>query len=207
MIEFIFLFLYRTLSGIQNGIGYALPNPIKGPGESTNPPLNRWLGILSVSLAIVAYLPVFLSASQVPDVLKVLAVLGSTISLFGVLGVWDNFTSVFNRFVNDIHFWELLATGGVTLCWVALGGNIYLIAAHVYPALLLHKGAVNMGSGLPFWDTRTNDATGKTFSVPLLNINIPRLGLRGRQIIAAVSIIGAAVVYWQGYSFTLLDLL
>ncbi|MEL6971566.1 MAG: hypothetical protein AAFO02_15480 [Bacteroidota bacterium] len=194
MTAFVYLFIYRTLSGVQNGFGYA---------EHRN-----GTTYTSLLLALLAWLPLLLVPfSSFIWPLKALAITGAIISTIGALGVWDNFSFIFNRFPVDIHFWELWITTGVTLCWIALGGNLYMVAAHVYPALLLHKGAVNIGSDLSFWDTRTDDATGKTFNIPLLNIRIPRLGLRGRQALAVLSLLGAGFVYWKGYSFTILNIL
>jgi hypothetical protein len=199
MFAFLFLFLYRTLSGVQNGFGYAIRNKPSSYGA---------ISFVSVILAVAPYLPILLTDyPALPLGAKMLAWTGAAISTIGAVAVWDNFTDLLRRFTLGIHFWEMWVTSGVTLCWIALGGNLYLIAAHVYPALLLHKGAVNIGSGLPFWDHRTDDPTGKTFSIPLLNIKVPRMTLRGRQILAVVSLVGAAVVLWKGYSFTLLNLL
>jgi hypothetical protein len=192
MLEFIYLFLYRTLSGVQNGLGYA---------HKSVP-----LAFVSILLAIAAVPPMWLMQGQILGG-RMLAYTFAAISILSALGVWDSFNDALNgRFLKDIHFWELLLTGGMTLCWIVLGGNVYLVAAHVYPSLLLHKAAVNIGSGLPFWDHRTDDATGQTFNVPLINIRIPRLSLRGRQLLAVASLLGAVFVWWKGYSFTFYDL-
>lgn len=57
----------------------------------------------------------------------------------------------------------------------------------VYPSLILHKGAVNIGSGLDFFDQRTNDPTGRTFS--FFNLNIRRSTNTFRLILSAISLI------------------
>ena len=192
MLEFIYLFLYRVLSGVQNGLGYA--------HKSVH------LAFVSILLAMASLPPMWLMQGQ-PLGGRMLAFTFAAISILSALGVWDSFNDALNgRFIKDVHFWELLLTGAMTLCWIVLGGNVYLVAAHVYPALLLHKAAVNIGSGLPFWDHRTDDATGQTFNVPLINIRIPRLSLRGRQLLAVASLLGAFIVWWKGYSFTFYDL-
>lgn len=198
--ELLYLFLYRTISGIQNAYGYAR--------SSHQAVASNGLTYTSLLLALTAWLPLLLvPMGQLMVPLKLLAVTGATISTVGSIALWDNFARIFDRFPFAIHFWELWITTGVTLCWIALGGNLYLIAAHVYPALLLHKGAVNIGNGLPFWDVRTDDPTGKTWHLPIINIKVPRLGLRGRQGLAVLSVIGAAWVLWKGYSFSILNLL
>lgn len=203
MEAFIYLFLYRTLSGVQNGLGYALPK--KRNNESN---IRRWLAFTSLVLAIsAAALPLILLSRELILPLQLLTITGAVVSIIGSLAVWDNFSRIFNRFPIAIHFWELWITTGVTLCWIALGGNLYWIAAHVYPALLLHKGAVNIGGGANFWRHGTDNPTGKTWHLPIINIDVPRLSLRGRQILAGLSLVGGAIVYIKGYSFTILNLL
>lgn len=196
MITFLHLFLFRVLSGVQNGIGYAHLSK------------QTAIAITSILLAFATILPFFIfNIKGLSTIGIVAAMAGIVISIVGNMGVYDNFTKSLGIFPQDIHLWELLLTGGVSVCWIALGGNLYLIAAHVYPALLLHKAAVNIGSGLPFWDHRTDDATGQTYNIPLLNLRIPRLSLRGRQIIAVVSIVGAAVVWWQEWTLSIYKLI
>lgn len=193
MLTFLYLFIYRTLSGVQNGFGYARHS--------------GGVAFSSILLIAGALWPLWLLPGQ-PLPWRIAAYVLAAVSVVSTLGVWDNFTGVLkHRMPDDIHFWELLLTGGITLCWIVLGGNLYLVAAHIYPALLLHKGAVNIGGGSPFWDTGTDDPTGKTFNVPLLNIRIRRMGLRGRQILAAISVIAVPIVIWQDYSLTLFDIL
>lgn len=196
--EFIYLFLFRVISGIQNGGGYALRR---------NPVVGKWvLYTTTILLMAGSWAPLWITTRPPSVLLALLAGILCLASLTGVIGVFDGFEKRLSILPEDIHLWELFATGGVTLGWVTLGGNLFLIAAHVYPALLLHKAAVNVGSGIPFWDHRTDDATGDTFSIPLLNIKIPRASLRTRQVLAVLSIVAAAVVWWQGWSFTIYDI-
>lgn len=195
MIEFIFLFLHRVLSGVQNGFGYARTGNDMG------------ITIVSAILLAALSIPLWVTAIDLPLVGRWLAYAGIAIAAVGTLGVYDNFTKRINLFPKDIHLWELLLTGGASVCWIALGGNLYLVAAHVYPALLLHKGAVNIGSGGAFWYHGTDDPSGQTFNVPLLNFRVPRLSLRGRQITAVVSLVGAAVVFWQGWAVSIYTLI
>jgi len=201
--EFIYLFLFRTLSGWQNGCGYAIRHTGSESGEIW---YKMQLLVITFLLGIGA-LSQLLWLGQAPTLFwKITTALLCSVSIVGVFGVYDSFEDDINFFPRDIHFWELVCTTGVTLGWVTLGGNLFLIAAHVYPALLLHKGAVNIGSGLPFWDHRTDDATGATFSIPLLGLRIPRLSAWMRQVLAVGSLIGAGLCWWYGWSFTIYNL-
>lgn len=180
--EFIYLFLYRSLSGLQNGLGYA--------GK------RRGRRAVSGALAIAAFLPSVVLLSGKPAAFILLATLGGAIiSALGAVGVEDSFDTNMNLLPRDVHLWEMLATAGVMVSVAAMGGNLILILASVYPALIIHKGLINTFSGLPWWDERTDDATGKTFSIPLLGIRIPRMGTRGRQSAAAASLIAAAAAW------------
>lgn len=181
MYVFFYLFAYRTLSGVQNGLGYAKRN--------------GWLAIVSCLLIAGAMLPAWIMWPQATALAKTGAALGTIISMVGAFGVYDSFSDSFKVLPKDVHFWELLATSGVMMCWIALGGDLIQIAAHVYPALLLHKGAVNIGSRLPFWGNRTDDPTGATYNIPLLGIRIPRFGVTQRKLFAVVSFLLMMVAY------------
>lgn len=94
----------------------------------------------------------------------------------------------------DIHFWEDLVTGGFILYLTLTGHNIIMLICSVYPSLIIHKGLINLGNGLPFFSNVSDDATGKTYSIPLLGIKINRSSTKFRVIAAGISIIIAAVV-------------
>ena len=47
----------------------------------------------------------------------------------------------------------------ISILTAALAFVVLMIVAATYPALILHKGFINLGSGLPFFDERTDDAT------------------------------------------------
>lgn len=180
--EFLYLFLYRSMSGLQNGLGYA--------GK------RRGRRAVSCLLALAAFLPSLCLLPSKPAAIVLLATLGgSVISALGAIGVEDSFDTRMRLLPTDVHLWEMLATGGVMISVTAIGGNLLLILASVYPALIIHKGLINTFSGLPWWDVRTDDATGKTFSIPLLNLRIPRMGLRGRQVVAVLSLIVAGIAW------------
>lgn len=181
--EFIVLFIYRSLSGLQNGLGYAgkprlrfvtgavlalLAGGFSGYRNLIYTPPAKW-AIISLALAVAA------------------AIAAIMVEL--------SFTYSQKAKIFDIHFWELVSTGAITIAMVLTGGNVYLIAASVYPGLILHKGFVNRGGGLPWFDERTDDPTGKTFNIPLLNIKAPRLSVKARIILAISSLVFAALVW------------
>lgn len=185
MIEFIYLFLFRVLSGGQNAFGYT--------EKKAGLAISSGVMLLFIG-GLFALLPLAFGW------LKIAAIGWLVVSFVGTIGVWDNFSGIVKLFPKDVHLWELLATSGVLLSWVAIGGNLIYIFASIYPSLLIHKGLINIGSGLKFWDTRTDDRTGKTYNIPLLGIKVPRMGIRTRISIAVLSalavIINATSLQW-----------
>jgi|GEM_PF-6487856 len=198
--EFWFLSLFRLGSGVQNGLGY-------GKYTTTRT-------ICSVLLMIVLVWADFIFINQLGYGWQCpVALILVGLSQAGVWGVEDSFDKNYDLFPTDIHLWEMLATGGILLAWFVAGGNLYLIFASIYPSLLLHKAAINIIPRIKdlgwkkaldfFLDHRTDDATGKTFTIPLLNICVPRLSLRARIILAIISTIMAITVSLAGWRLDL----
>ena len=192
MFDFLFLLIFRALSGAQNGFGYA--------GQSVGRTLTSGLAL---SMLIGFYFMFHLY--QAPSWSSILAITGILVSMLGIVGVEDSFNPGFNILPRDIHFWELLATGGITISFILLGGNLLAIAGSVYPGLILHKGFVNIGSGKGWWYQGTDDASGKTFKIPLLNIKVPRLSTRWRIVLAVGSVLGFHFSWAKGWSISLLE--
>lgn len=193
MFEFTYLFLFRSLSGLQNGLGYAK--------------LSTWRIVVTVALiAAAGFLNVYFAFQPIPLFPRLITMLLSIISMAGALGVEDSFNPEMDLMPRDVHFWESFATGGVVLAWTIGGGNILLIIASVYPALILHKGFVNIGAGLKWWDVRTDDKTGRTFRIPMLGITIVRGGNAWRIFLAIVSLALAAATGLFGWKVTLVPL-
>jgi hypothetical protein len=103
----------------------------------------------------------------------------------------------------DIHLWENLLTGGYFLFTILAGYNIIMVLASVYPALIIHKGLINLGSGLSFFATATDDPTGKTYGFRLSNLKIKRSSNVTRLILAIGSLIVAFLTVWFNWSITL----
>lgn len=190
MPEFLILFLFRCLSGAQNGFGYA-----KNTAGRT---ICTGLMLAGIGGTFTWFFP----AESWTD----WAAAGwLIIALVGTIGVEDSFNPGFEVLPRDIHLWEGIATGAYLLAWIAADGNLIYILTSIYPALLIHKGLINLGSGLYFWDHRTDDRSGKTYRIPLLGIAIPRFSLRTRISIAVVSllivIINATSLRWS-YTFS-----
>ena len=176
MIPFTFLTIFRALSGLQNGLGYGRHRLARA--------------IVSIIMLLdIAALAIYLHLIGILPWQHWLALGCLLISAVGSFGVEDNFNKRLDLFKRDIHFWELLATGGVTLASILMGLDLIGIACSVYPGLVLHKGFVNVCSGLGWWYHGTDDATGKTFNVPLLGIRVPRLSLKGRIALALLSLL------------------
>jgi len=191
--EFIYLFLFRVISGLQNGLGYARAH--------------TWRTAVSYLLVITAFLPVLVILPGKPTVLILIgAIAGAIISALGAYGVEDSFNEKVKRLPKDIHLWEMLATGGVVISVTIMGGNIILILASIYPALIIHKGLINTFSGFSWWYHGTDDVTGKTFTIPLLGLSVPRLNVSARKTIAVLSIVAAAVAWIVPLRYNIYDI-
>lgn len=187
---FLTLVAQRALSGVQNGLGYAG---------------SRHRYAASLALAVFSFLGILAAIiANLPAWQKGAAILAFAASQIGIGMVENAFAArqdgeSLPKWRSDIHLWENFVTAGFLLGAVLAGVNILLAAASVYPGLILHKGAVNLGSGLPFFDSRTDDASGKTYSIPFLGIKVPRLSTRWRVAIALASILGAILVIVIGW--------
>lgn len=183
MLLFSLLILFRALAGWQNGLGYA--GKIKASFF-----LYVLLAVLCAGGA--AWLGVVQKASWISFV----ACLLFALSFISALAIHRIFIGEFKGNYADIHFWEIFKTGGVTLAALAINSDLIPIALSVYPGLLLHKAGVNLPLGLGFFYHGTDDATGATFSIPLLGWKVKRLSKRGRIIIAAASVAGMVAAHF-----------
>lgn len=188
--EFIFLFLHRAISGAQNGLGYAR---------------HSWRPAATIALIIFAVALMGYAVTQpIPIVFRIAAPLAGALGLAAAVMADQSFAQQGGGRIYDIHFWETICTGAIWAGTVLAGGNILLCLAAVYPALILHKGFVNLGSGLPWWDKRTDDTSGKTFSIPFLGISIPRAPTQARVLLAVASLLLAALATlfdWRFFIF------
>lgn len=167
MFTFIINFIHRSLSGLQNASGYSERKHLLT--------LTTFL-LSTMSLIFIFYLY---------EHYNLLSALLMIPSLVAALGVNQSFYNKRFLYIKpDIHFFELILTSSFNLAFIATLDihNIIFTVCSVYPALILHKG-------LTFFDNRTDDPAGKTFSIPVLNLSIPRSTTRFRLIAAAVSIV------------------
>lgn len=162
MIAFIFLFVFRSLAGVHNGYGYAKNEMFRTATAIVLTLIAIACGVLLIDKDINT---IWFFTEPIRKNLGYLACL---LSILGIWGVENSFSKKYKFLPQDIHFWEIIKTGGVTFVFLLGGWDFWLIAAHLYPSLLLHKGFINLGAGLPFFDVRTDDPTGRTFSVPFL---------------------------------------
>lgn len=173
--DFILSFIQRVLSGAASYFGYS----------------NRIYGLFVMSF-IMLLLPF---ATYETHWFHILFYEVNAIVLFMKAISFDKeiFPSL-NKY-KDIHLWENLVTGGYVVYLSLIGSNILLIMCATYPALIVHKGLINLGSKLPFFAEATDDATGKTYGIPLLGIKVKRSSTKFRLILAAVSLVVAVLVY------------
>lgn len=174
METFIIAFVHRVLSGAQSYFGYSKKN--------------KMLWIFAIILTLFTFTAFCNHLLFYVYFLVNLIVVVMKSSSFdrSVLKKIDKY--------KDIHLWESLLTGGFVIYLTLTGYNIIMICLSVYPAMILHKGLINLGSGLSFFASATDDPTGKTYSIPLLGIKVPRLGTNYRLIFAIVSLILAILV-------------
>jgi len=180
MDAFIIAFVHRVMSGMHSFFGYS--KKIEG------------LWAVGVSMMIYPWLV------AKPHWLFVLYFLINILIVLMKTTSFDQEVMKFMRKYRDIHLWEELLTSGFVI-WLTLAGyNIIMICCSVYPALILHKGLINLGNRLKFFDSRTDDPTGKTYGIPLLGIKVPRSGTKFRLIMAGLSIVTATVTWSMGWS-------
>ncbi len=182
MIAFIFLFVFRSLAGVHNGYGYAKNDMFRIATAIVMTLISIACGYLLLEKDINDFL--FLTS----PIRRNLGIVALLLTILGIWGVDNSFSKRYKFLPKDIHFWEMIKTGGITFMFLLGGWDFWFITAHLYPALILHKGFVNLGAGLNFFDVRTDDETGKTFNIPLLNIKIPREPFWLRAALAIVSI-------------------
>lgn len=178
LVTFLANFIFRTLSGIQNGFGYARKDV--------------FMNTVSIIMFIVTILTSYLFYLYG----EIWGIPLSLLAGLGVLGVNQNFREKKLFGIKDIHLWEIVITTGYNLAWIFAGFNLLAIFCSTYPALILHKGFINIGANLPFFDERTDDPTGNTFGIPFLGITIPRATTKFRLIVAALSIVLFLINYF-----------
>jgi len=182
---FIYSFLQRILSGAHNGAGYA---------KKKN--LFLLLSAIMLLFPILTFQPhwlfyVFMIVNAVIVYMKV-----GSFKLFPKIKLFQKYF--------DIHLWENFMTGAFNIYLVFAHYNILLIMCAVYPALIIHKGFINIGSKLPFFATKTDDPTGKTYGFKLFpNLKIKRGSNSYRLIMAGLSLFAVSLIYLFGWSVTI----
>ena len=175
ILSFFFAFIQRVMSGAASLFGYK----------------KNFFGLHVVSLAMIL-LPIWTAEHNwlfwLFMVVNAICVVMKVVSFDDEIKGW---TAKYK----DIHLWENLVTGGFGLFLALTGHNLLMLVLAVYPALILHKGLINIGSGLSFFAEATDDATGKTYGIPLLGIKVKRSSTKFRLIVAGLSLIGAVLVY------------
>lgn len=184
MLSFFLPFIQRALSGFQSMFGYS----------------NRKLEFLLISILIGVMPLLFFNFGWLFItffIVNLFVVYMKTMS-FNVL---PNLT-LFKKY-GDIHLWENLVTGGYVLYLVLAHYNILFIMCSVYPALILHKGFINIGSKLSFFATATDDPTGKTYGFKLFGLKIKRTGNAYRFTMAILSILAAILIYLLNWNISI----
>ena len=166
--SFFIPFGYRVLSGLQNAFGYAM----------------RRIGVIITSVTmVITSIKLIKNFKGWKNILaSILLIIGATA---GVL-IGLNFLNIIPI---DIHLMELITTSFQWLAMALSDTDIPLLMASVYPALLLHKGFINLGSGQNWFYTGTDDPSGRTFGFKWLKIKIPRMGNGVRYTLGGLSLV------------------
>lgn len=188
MLEFLFAFAYRVISGAQ--IKYGYQKSAEGMAATTCAMLFMG-GLVLVTTLVNSELSIYIRCA---------AALFAFAAMVSAIAVRDSFDPGDRLFPKDVHLYETITTGALVVAMCLAGHNIIMVAASVYPALILHKALINSAFGKPWTYHGTDDKTGKTFGIPLLGIKIPRNSLGLRVALALGSIALAIVATWQGWS-------
>jgi len=179
MFELLSLIVLRALSGAQNGFGYA----------------ERYLAMVVSTMVLVITLTIMVLFSHSLPQSTLQLMLTSFLFIFSILScimVMQSFLEPLAAF-SDIHLWETLIMPCAMGFMLLLGGDLIMIICSVYPGLVLHKGFINLGSGLHFTSIRTEDPTGRFYKIPLLGIAVPRWDRNLRIPLAILSIVVAVI--------------
>lgn len=195
-IWFVLLVNFRAVGGLRNGLGYGkMPLPRK---------ICAWL-LTAVAIGLAGWVWRHAQASLQLNAHSTTLIAGGLALMAALGGVWGA-EAYFagrsrQRIFKDLHFWEMLIQPAFMALAVLAGADVLYVLASVYPGLILHKGFVNIPDGNSFWYYGTDDATGKTFNLPILNIRIPRNTLAVRLYLSAASvlyiIINELALHWH----------
>ncbi len=181
--DFLYPFLQRILSGLQSMFGYDKAKS----------------GFIVLSLVMLLFPLITLKFSW----LFLAYFITNLITVYMKTASFDILPLTPLKKYRDIHLWENLVTGGYVVYLIFAHFNILLIMCSVYPALILHKGFINIGSGLKFFATATDDPTGETYGFKLFGLKIKRSSNLIRLILAGVSLIAAGLILFFGWNLSI----
>lgn len=183
MVSFLAPYLQRILSGAASFFGYS----------------KRTVGLWIISLIMMAFPLIVVQYNWFFVLFMIVNVITIAMKAFS----FDNTTTGFFKEYRDIHLWEDLVTGGFMVYMSLTGFNILLLICSVYPSLIIHKGLINLGNNLSFFAKATDDPTGKTYSIPLLGIKVPRSTTKMRLIFAGLSLIALVIILAMNYNLSI----
>lgn len=152
---FFILTAYRALSGLKNGFGY-----------------KKWEKACLWTTIIAAIFIVGSSMFILDKAIPVLLVMATVVALFLV---YDGFFDFITPVKPNIHLYEYLNTGCITLAYFLNGADIIYLLASALMGNVLFNGFVNLGSGERFLEKvdKTDTDTGK-YTTVLGFIRVPR---------------------------------
>ena len=113
--------------------------------------------------------------------------------------VWSWFTFVKHK-GDWIHLTESMVTASFTLIAVLAGGNLIELGLALSPGLVIFNMPINWVDTRELVQKvdRTDDPTGKTYSIPILGIKVPRIANGYTKLYMAL---GSLVLYWVNAYF------
>lgn len=173
--------LHRLLSGIRNGTQY------NRKPAAENAPLLALLAMSLVSIILGAVVLNMPSWAFIPTWLSALKYL--FIPASWVAGYFATQLHSTNKWLRDIHLWtevEQLCLSAMMLLSGIPGVIVWVCT--IYPAVFTQKTVINRFCEMNWYEDRTDDPTGATYSIPVLNLKIPRTTQKLRAILTAISI-------------------
>lgn len=176
---FVFI-LHRFLSGVRNGMLY---NPKEW--QPMAPFLvSGWMVIIALCVLHIAVREHWsLLPAQVSSMLNIMAFFLTILCAIMTLQ-WARIANV------DLHLWTQLEQMALSVPLILFGWQgLVVLACAVYPSVFFQKAAINRLTEESIWYNATDDATGATYSIPSLGLNIPRTQQRFRAWMAAASLL------------------
>lgn len=193
--SFIFAFLIRAISGIQNALGYSG---------------SRYLVPTTLALlAIVMFAGLFSPIEQYNPLwlIRVIsAVLVTSVAVYCAISITSAFTQLN---YHHIHLYETILMAASLVSIGLVDYDLIAIVASTYPALIVHQVVINLATNQKWNSNATDVYHGKWYTINIgkRSFKIPRMTFSIRLVIAIISCVLFIVYVDRRLSLTLSDIL